>query len=281
MISAIEDIAEVLNRYGVKGTWETLPAVAEGLCSYQGESHVFNELISQGHEVGAHAHRIDDIQEAYEALVEECGIIPITTSGFIAQISAFDEQDAHNAMSLAIDASVSNGMRIGTTNLSPGGGKNPFTELCANQIGSDNDMWAQSGNLMFPWKPDYVHHDICAHNEQVEMILVDHVSIEWIILPEYQSVPDILTDEHFDQLRILFDGALQYMEEEKPSRIATWGFVTHITEYAKGSHAEYPLDPGSLAALDSFLDYVSSEADAGRVIFATVEEIADMIDQAN
>jgi hypothetical protein len=142
-------------------------------------------------------------------------------------------------------------------------------------------MWALSGNLIFPWKPDYVHHDICAHNDQGEMLFVDHVSIEWIILPEYQSVPDILSNEHFDQLRIWFDGALQYMAEEKPSRIATWGFVTHITEYAKGSHAEYPLDPGSLAALDSFLDYVSSEADAGRVIFATVEEIADVIDQSN
>jgi len=279
MIAAVEDLAEILNRYGVKGTWEALPSVATGLCNYQGENHIFRTLINQGHEVGAHAHRIDDIGNAYDALVEECGITPKTNSGFIAQISSYEAAQAQSAMSLAIQTSLNFGMRIGTTNLSPGGGKNPFTELCESRIGPYNDMWMQTGNLMFPWYPDYTLGDICAQDHEGDMLLVDHVSIEWILLPGEGDVPDILTEDHFNQLQGWFESALSFMEDKEPTHLAVWGFVTHITEYTKGSRAEHPLDPGALAALDQFLAYVSSKAEAGRVIFATVEEIADLVAQ--
>jgi hypothetical protein len=67
MIAAIEDIAEVLDKFGVKGTWEILPATATGLCSYQGENRIFHQLIINGHEIGTHAHRIDDIRNVYQA----------------------------------------------------------------------------------------------------------------------------------------------------------------------------------------------------------------------
>ena len=278
MIAAIEDIEEVLDKYDVKGTWELLPATATGICSFQGENHIFHQLIAKGHEVGTHAHRIDDIQNSYWALKNDCGITAKTTSGFIAQISSHDIGEVQSAMSLSIQASVNLGMTIGTTNLSPGGGRNPFAELCNDQIGLDNDMWSQSGNLMFPWKPDGLHQDVCAHSTEGPMLLVDHVSIEWIKLPGQECVPDVLTDQNFVQLRNWFDGALQYIQEEKPQRIAVWGFVTHITEYAIGSHAEHPLDPGALAALDNFLAYVDAKRMEGKIVYATVSEIADLVD---
>jgi hypothetical protein len=277
IIAAVVDIEKVLDKYGVKGTWEVLPAAATGICAFQGDDHIFHQLIAKGHEVGTHAHRIDDIQNSYWALKNDCGITAITTSGFIAQISSYDTEEVQSAMSLSIQASVDLGMTIGTTNLSPGGGRNPFAELCNNQIGLDNDMWSQSGNLMFPWRPDILHQDVCAHSDEGSMLLVDHVSIEWIKLPGQEGVPDVLTDQNFTQLRNWFDGALQYMEEEKPQRIAAWGFVTHITEYAVGSKAEHPLDPEALTALDNFLAYVDSKRMEGKIIYATVSEIADLV----
>lgn len=73
----------------------------------------------------------------------------------------------------------------------------------------------------------------------------------------------------------MLDAALAYMEEQRPERVAAWGFVTHITEYAVGSKAENPPDPASLAALDRFLAYVGEKATTGRVIFATASEIAE------
>ena len=272
MLAAIEGIAEVLDRYGVKGTWEVVDGTAKGLCAYGGEDHVFKRLQAGGHEIGAHAHQIEDIDDAFYALRDNCGIVAQMNSGFIAQIS----QDApQETMSLAIQASVDLGMTVGTANLSPGG-KNPFSDLCGDQLGVGNDMWPRSGNLMFPWRPDAANRNICADNPLGEMVVVDHVSIEWLILPGSGGPPDVLADAHFDQLRAYFDAALQYVEEDRPERVAVWGFVTHITEYAPGSKAESPPDPAALAALDRFLAYVDAKRADGRVVYVTASEAADL-----
>ncbi|MBS1251249.1 MAG: hypothetical protein MAG451_00280 [Anaerolineales bacterium] len=66
------------------------------------------------------------------------------------------------------------------------------------------------------------------------------------------------------------------MEENQPERIAAWGFVTHINEYAVGSQGESPPDPAALAALARFLDYVDTKVAEGRIVYATAGEIADL-----
>lgn len=276
MLAAIVGIVEVLDRYGVRATWELLAGGAKGICNYQGEDHILRELTARGHEVGTHAHQLVDIDDAYLALRDECGILADTTSGFIAHLSKMNANEAQAAMKISIETSVDLGVTIGTENLSPGGGRNPFGALCANQMGVGNDMWEQSGNLMFPWRPDYIHEDICTDSDEGNMVFVDHVSIEWTILPGQQGPPDVLADEHFDQLRGWFDGALQYMQRERPTRVAVWGFVTHISEYAVGGKGENPPDPAALAALDRFLSYVDSKRAAGLVVYATAKEIADL-----
>jgi hypothetical protein len=115
-------------------------------------------------------------------------------------------------MTLSIQTALDLGMTIGTTNLSPGGGRNPFPELCEDQIGVGNTMWGRSGNLMFPWKPDVIHQYICAHNAVGQMVFIDHVFIEWIKLPGQEAVPDVLTDQNFNQLKNWFDGALHVLQ---------------------------------------------------------------------
>ena len=109
------------------------------------------------------------------------------------------------------------------------------------------------------------------------MLFIDHVSIEWLILPGAVGPPDILGDAHFEQLKGYFDGALRYMESEKPEGPAVWGFVTHITEYAAGSKAENPPNPAALAALDKFLAYVDTARAQGRVKYAQASEIAELV----
>jgi hypothetical protein len=276
MVEAIEDIAEVLDKYGVKGTWELLPAGAKGICAYQGENHIFRQLVATGHEVGTHAHRIEQIQGSFLALQDECGIVPKTTSGFVAQIGSEDSKDSQIAMTISLEITSELGMTVGTTNFSPADSRNPFAGLCNSQIGTGNDMWSESGNLMFPWRPDYANGDVCSDASQGDIVLVDHVSIEWIKLPGQEEIPDILGDEHFMQLRGWLDGALEYMEVERPQEVAAWGFVTHITEYALGANANQPLDPEALAALDRFLAYVDSKRAEGRIIYSTASEIADL-----
>ncbi|MEW5941019.1 MAG: hypothetical protein AB1750_15235 [Chloroflexota bacterium] len=273
MLLAITAIQQVLDRYGAKGTWEVVYGTAKGLCTYQGQNHIFRQLEAAGHEIAVHAHRTEDIGRAAENLRTDCGMNPQTTSGFIAEVSKAGTGGAQEAMIEAIEVSLANGLTVGTENLSPGGGKNPFAELCANQFGVGNDMWRESGNLMFPWRPDYPNGNICADNPQAQLVFVDHVSIEWLTLAG-GGMPDVVGDAQFDALRQMFDAALAYMEQNRPQQVAAWGFVTHITEYAPGSKAENPPDPQVLAALDRFMAYVAQKAAEGRVIFATAGEIA-------
>jgi len=254
MLAAIEGITVVLDSYGVKGTWEFLPAGAQGLCEFGGQNHALAQLEAHGHEIGVHAHQLAQTQQAFAALQLQCGITPHTTSGLVVQVQNLGMGDAQDAASRALQEAADLDLRVSTVNLSPGGGKNPFDEICGDQFGIGNDMWGETGNLMFPWRPDISGGDICVHDEGGPVVLLDHVSIEWLILEEGGAPPDVLTD-----------------------LVAAWGFVTHITEYAEGNQAEAPPDPASLAALDRFLAYVDSKRVEGRVVYVTASEIGDLI----
>lgn len=275
MIAAIDGIAQVLDDHGAKGSWEVVYGASKGLCEYQGENHIFQQLVDSGHEVGVHAHRTVHIESAFQNLEDYCGISANLTSGFMIEAVDAGPEGAQETLSQAIEESLSFGMTVGTENLSPSDPRNPFAELCDDQIGVGNDMWAEAGNLMFPWRPDYINQNICADNPAGDMVFVDHAPPGWMILPEQGKV-DVLTDANFDQLREQFDAALAYMEENRPERVAAWGFVSHINEYAVGSQGENPPHPGALAALDQFLDYVDSKVAEGRVIYAPASEIADL-----
>ncbi len=278
MIAAISGIAAVLDHYGVKASWQFLPATVKGFYLYQGEDNIITQLLENGHEIGVHTHKLDDVQDAYENIQQFIGITPETTSGFIAQISKVSPGESKSDMSFAIDVPVKLGLNVGTVNLSPGGEKNTISSECKDVFGIGNDMWAETGNLMFPWRPDYIHQDPCSHNPQGEMLFIDHVSINWLILPDKAAPPDVLDTRHFSQLTGMFDGALNYMAENRPDRPATWGFVTHIIEYAVGGKGENAPTPESLTALDDFLAYVDTKHQEGLVIYATPGEINNIIE---
>jgi hypothetical protein len=277
MLAAIEGIAMVLDKYDVKATWEFLPAGVKGLVEYQGANNIIAELAAGGHEIAAHAHRLNDVSAAVEALESYTGISPVTTSGFIAQVSGTGESQAQSAMSLAVRVPVDLGLSVGTVNLTPGGELNNLSGHCNNQFGLGNDMWEETGNLLFPWRPDYLHEDICSHIPNGAMAFVDHAPLTSFVLPNEDGPPDVLGSDHFAQLQTTFDAALSYMAANQPERTAAWGFVTHIIEYAVGSQAENPPDPRSLEALDSFLAHVDAKQDQGLVIYATAAEIAENV----
>lgn len=275
VIAAIDEIREVLDRYGVKGTWEVVYGTARGVCTYQGADHIFTQLQNTGHEIAVHAHSTEFIDDTFNNLVDDCGITATTSSGFLLDAYAAGYSGAQGAVTLAIQQAVDLGMHVGTENLTPSDDKNPFGEVCEEIIGDGNDMWSRTGNLMYPWKPDYENLNICEHNPDGDMTFVDHVSITWTILPGEPGPADVLSDQNFDQLQVMFDAALDYMADERPDRVAVWGFVTHITEYAIGNQAENPPHPEALAALDRFLAYVDTQRIAGKVIYATASEIAE------
>jgi len=278
MLAAIEGIAAILDQHGVKASWQFLPATVKGFRQYQGAENIITQLQANGHEIGVHAHKLEDVQDSYENIQEYIGITPETSSGFIAQLSKVSPSDSKNAMSFAIEVPAKLGLSVGTVNLSPGGEKNTLSAECHDIFGIGNDMWAETGNLMFPWRPDYLHKDPCSHNPKGEMLFIDHVSIDWIILTEGGGASDLLDARHFERLSDQFDGALDYMAENQPDRVAVWGFITHIIEYAVGGKGENPPSANSLQALDDFLSYVQTKQQEGLVIYATPKEISTIIE---
>ncbi len=282
MIAAIEGIREILDRYGIPGSWQVTYGIASGLCDYGGEDNILSQLLDDGHEVAMHAHRTEDISTTHEALTLRCGITPTVGSGHLLDAYRLGQiggaHAAQDSMTISLGISSGLGVNIITENLSPGGGKSIFDESCDSQLGIGNTMWEQSGNLMFPWRPDYQHGNICAHNPQSDVLFIDHVSPEFALSP-MQTMPDVWGPLEFSRLQQFFDGALAYMQTERPDRIAVWGFATHITEYAIGSHGENPPDPASLAALDQFLAYVDSKHAQGLVQYATPAQIAELVGQ--
>ncbi len=280
MVAAIEGIQAALDRYGIPASWHVTYGGASGFCDYGGPDHVLNRLLDAGHEVGLHAHHTEDIQAAYQALTLDCGITPEVGSGHLLDAHLAgqfgDIAAAQNAMTLSLDISSGLGVPIVTENLSPGGEKNVFADACDNQLGIGNSMWAETGNLMFPWRPDYQAGDICTHNPQSDVIFLDHVSIEYALTAMHE-MPDVWGEPEFSKLQAYLDAALAYMREQNPERVAVWGFVSHIIEYAVGGSAENPPDPGALEALDQFLAYVDSMHAQGLLEYATPGQIAGMI----
>jgi hypothetical protein len=277
MLAAIEGIAAVLERYGAKATWEFMAPTVQGLVEYQGGPEIFERLLAKGHEIGVHGHRMDAIPMAVDALNQYARIDPVTSSGFLTQVPVTGEAQAQSAMSLVMRMTVENGLSVGTVNFSPGGEMNSVSEACDDQLGTGNDMYAETGNLMFPWRPDYLNEDLCSDLPDGKITLIDHVSLTGFILPGESAPPDVLAGPHFDQLQGYFDQALDYMVENQPERTAAWGFVTHIIEYAVGSIVENPPEDSALEALDGFLAYVDSYQEAGLVIYATASEIAEQV----
>lgn len=277
MLAAIEGIAAALERYGARGTWEFMAPTVQGLVEFQGGPLIFERLLASGHEIGVHGHRLDAIPEAVESLMQYAGIDPATSSGFITQVPVAGEAQAQSAMSLVMRMTAENGLSVGTVNFSPGGEKDDISAACNDILGTGNDMYNETGNLMFPWHPDYLSEDICSDLPGGNLTLIDHVKLTSFILPGQDAPPDVLGGQHFDQLQGYFDNAIRYMVENQPDRIAAWGFVTHIIEYAFGSQAENPPEESALKALDAFLAHVDIYREQGLVIYATAEEIAGMM----
>ena len=277
MLAAVEGIAAVLEGYGAKATWEFMAPAVKGLVEYQGGPVLFNKLLANGHEIAVHGHQMDAVPLAVEALGEFTGIDPVTSSGFLTQVPVTGEAQALSAMSLVMRMTAENDLSVGTVNFSPGGEMNIIGGSCNDQFGTGNDMYNETGNLMFPWHPDYLNEDICSDIPGGKLTLIDHVALTSFILPGEDAPPDVLGIQHFDQLQGYFDKALLYMSENQPERAAAWGFVTHIIEYAVGSNTENPPAESALAALDGFLAYVDVYQDQGLVIFATASEIAEQV----
>jgi hypothetical protein len=272
ILDVVQEIRNSVDAVGLKVTWEVTRPSAKGLCEMGGDDHILGDLVADGHEVGTHAHRPDQVASAFAELQISCGITADTNSGYVAMLGSM-AAPADQALSLLLKDQIALGMTIGTANLSPHGDEGSALQIaCGDDIGLDDPPWEETHNLLFPYKPDHVSGDVCTHSDEAEVVIVDHTPPEWMVGAE--GPPDVLGPTEFAVLQQWFDAAIAYQESARPERLAAWGFVTHVTEYAVGTNGEQGADPAGIAALDAFLAHVDAQAQEGRVVYATASEIA-------
>ena len=120
----------------------------------------------------------------------------------------------------------------------------------------------------------YRNENICADDPDGDFLLVDHVGADWMRGSDGRFV-QVLTDDDFAVLQNYLNGALTYMADNCPTRLAAWGFVSHISEYTPKNDATALPSQDALDALDRFLIYLEQKKGEGRVVFSNVSVIAD------
>ena len=98
-------------------------------------------------------------------------------------------------------------------------------------------------NLLLPWKPDLVNKVPCNHDPKGAFVMVDHSGPEWMVTEAGKA--NSVRNEHFDQLRVHFDAALDAVAKGTDGKIPAWGFVTHISEFTLDNNADGPPDRGA------------------------------------
>ncbi|MCD6291719.1 MAG: hypothetical protein J7M34_14585 [Anaerolineae bacterium] len=151
MMALVKGIRQVADGHGFEITWEFTQALAKGVCSSSSEDDLLSEMQGQGHEIAAYAHTLG-ITETFRVLSDVCGVSPEVLGGYMIDVVRSGEGKAQETLSHAITIAVSNGYDTGTINISPAVDPscNPFADICHNQIGDGNDMWNETGNLLFP-----------------------------------------------------------------------------------------------------------------------------------
>ncbi len=269
-LQTIEAMAAVFDKYGVKVAWEPSYGMARALCTVGGTNHIFRRLADAGHEIDIIAHGYQKYANAAQTLNNVCGIAPSAAAGLSYGAASAPANQRQAKIAQGIQIVMNLGMDVGTVGMT----ENPLMTTCNNQIGVGNDMWQQTGNLVFPWRPDWQNQNVCADVAGNSFVLLDLPPMDIWTGYHGNTLPPPLTASQFANLRTLFDAALTYMETNRPTRIAAWGFVAHPHDFTTSADGYSPPDPTSLAALDSFLAYVDQKRQEGRVVYAAPGDIA-------
>ncbi len=268
-VDIIEGIAAVADRHGLAVNWQPTAPVARGIRDLQGKDNVLKRLEDEGHIIGVHVHRMSDLDRTIAA-IDALGVTPRNATAGL--LDARKSSDPEATMDAAIVQMQKAGLEILANNMSPLEPRNPFGSTCTSW-GIGNDMYRQTGNHLFPWKPDYRAGNVCGHDPKGSVIYVDSVGPTWLVGPGREGT--MITEGNFDQLRTMVGGAMAYLDENKPSQVAAWGFVTHILEYSNGAQGGYELQQKPLDALDGFLTWLDAYRRNGRLEYSTVNAVAD------
>jgi len=261
LLVTLEALRSILDKFGVKATWNPVYGVSRGLCSFEGADHIFRRLVDSNHEVGVHFHGTQDFGRAVQSLRRDCGISPTNISGLLTHANPVN----------AVRRSVMQGISVSPITFSSSG----LVNDCPAILPRGNTMHSETGNWMYSWKPDYQQGELCRNDSTSDFTFVDHGDMSWTGLAGNQQ-RDLFSEADFAALKQEFDAALAFVERERPGRVGSWAFVTHPHEFMRGQEGGYGPDPQTLGLFEAFLSYVKQKEMAGRVEFTTISGIAGL-----
>ncbi|MDG1410520.1 MAG: hypothetical protein P8L46_07500 [Acidimicrobiales bacterium] len=256
----ITSTVDLLNGHGLFANFQMSYGVAGALCDSTDGQAIVAALLAAGHEIGIHTHGSEFFATAYDALVDGCGVTPVTASGIQFSIAvASDPQSGAQEWLREVEALGMSTVLAGL-GLSP----NPQSFVCDTYDGETADRAANG--LLHSWlaEPD----DICLSDPSGTLAIVTHSDRDTRALAGADTSIDNIDVDDFTVWGAQLDEAIVAADAA-----STWGIVMALPAMMVDGRA----DPAVLAAFDTFLGELAIRAAIGEIVSVTASQAGSLL----
>ncbi|HEC10659.1 MAG TPA: hypothetical protein ENI86_14015 [Acidimicrobiales bacterium] len=240
-MDTLNDLAAAVDNYDMLANWQFSYGLATALCSDSDGRALLDSLLAAGHEIGIHTHGAEWMDEAYDALVDGCGITPTAASGL--QFSVATGGDPMSGATEWLTAVESVG--IGTAVSAVGLADSPLNAYCSTYDGATLNEKANA--LLHTWIAD--PSDICTSDPSGNLAIVTHAGRDSRSLSNVDDTSNDFTEADFSSWEGDLSAALTTTDVS-----ATWGIVMALPALMTESG---PND-SSMVSFEEFLQRVDS-----------------------
>lgn len=256
----ITSTVDLLNGHGLFANFQMSYGVAGALCDSTDGQAIVAALLAAGHEIGIHTHGSEFVATAHDALVDGCGVTPVTASGIQFSIAvAGDPQSGAQEWLREVEALGMSTVLAGL-GLSP----NPQSFVCDTYDGETADRGANA--LLHSWlaEPD----DICLSDSSGTLAIVTHSDRDTRALAGADTSIDNVDVNDFTVWSAQLDEAIVAADAA-----STWGIVMALPAMMVNGRA----DPAVLAAFDTFLGELATRAAIGEIVSVTASQAGSLL----
>ena len=239
-MDTLNDLAAAVGNYDMLANWQFSYGLATALCSDSDGRALLDSLLAAGHEIGIHTHGAEWMDDAYDALVEGCGITPTAASGFQFSVATGDDPMSGATEWLTAVESVG----IETAVSAVGLGDSPLNAYCSTYDGATLNERANA--LLHTWIAD--PGDICTSDPSGNLAIVTHAGRNSRSLSNVDDTDNDFTEADFSAWLENLRFALGNRDET-----ASWGIVMALPALMTDSGP----NSAALTALDDFLGEVA------------------------
>ena len=256
-MSALSALQVVLDTHRIPANFQFSYGLARALCTYVDGQGFVRGLGEAGHEVGIHTHGHRQVDRAYRAVADGCGVTPAAASGI--QFSIGTANDPARAAAVWLRAVESAGVVTVIGALGMEG--SPMNGVCRDYGGVRRN--AEANALLHSWR--IVPSDLCTAVPRGSLTVVTHTDTGIGSRSGMNTEVGNIRAATFGRWTEEFTAAI-----EGSTSSSTWGIVGALPQM---------MGPGGLdeqfaTAFDAFLARVADAAVMGAVVPSTASQAA-------